>query len=200
MYTYFKGVLTGACPTHVVVEVQGIGYLLFIPSRLLGELPPIGESVLLYASFVVREFAHSLYGFLREEERDVFELLMNVSGIGPKLALSLIGHLSFSQLQSAIIHQNIPALCQVPGVGKKTAERLIVELKDKISTFSTHSIEKSSVVPATKIGQTNDAVLALVNLGYQQARAHKAVMQTMRRAPENIELAQVITMALIELQ
>src|ERR1700730_3165751 len=111
MFAYLKGILISSSPAQAILEVQGIGYSLSIPTRLFGQLPQIGKMVHFYTSFVVREFSHSLYGFLSSQERDLFDLLMNITGIGPKLALSLIGHLTFNELQGAILQQNFTALC-----------------------------------------------------------------------------------------
>ncbi len=198
MYAYLKGVLVSATTSQVVVDIHGIGYLLFIPHRVLDQLPAIGQSVQLFTTFVVREFAHSLYGFINEYERDVFDVLMNITGIGPKLALSLIGHLTLPALQEAIAEQDLRTLCKVPGVGKKTAERLIVELKDKLAHLL--HFEMADYAVATKIDPKNqnfqDAILALINLGYTQSAAQKAVKQSLQEWDEEADLAGLITLAL----
>jgi len=197
MLTYFKGVLVSACFTHLVLDVQGIGYAIFIPHRLMGELPPLGETIQLHTTFVVRECSHALYGFLDSQERDAFDILINVTGVGPKLALSLIGHLTFSELQSAVIHQDLPTLCRVPGVGKKTAERLVVELKDKISErWPTSQMHSPFPLSDSKAQHAQDAMQALMNLGYSQGVAQKAIQQTFKELSESADLASLITAAL----
>ena len=196
MFAYIKGLLTLIQPTCVVVETQGIGYTLFIPSRLLGLLPPLGQSVQFYTTFVVREYAHTLYGFLDSRERDVFEILMSVTGIGPKLALSLIGSLSLPGLRTAILQKDLLTLCQVPGVGKKTAERLVVELKDKLAdllVFPEHLSLSSTKSPPQHF---HDAVSALVNLGYQRQAAQRAVKQALDELPATHDLSLLITQTL----
>jgi Holliday junction DNA helicase RuvA len=201
MYAYLKGTLMSSNPSHIIVEVQGIGYLLSIPYRTFSALPPIGESLYVYTTLVIREFSHTLYGFLSEQERDIFEVLMNVTGIGPKLAISLIGHLSFTDLQMAVRDQNVPMLCKVPGVGKKTAERLIVELRDKLpSLLSLNTQEEmpSSSDPHAQV--VKDAMLALINLGYQQQAAQKALKQSLKGLPETIDLPTLITEALTHMR
>ncbi|MBS4164162.1 Holliday junction ATP-dependent DNA helicase RuvA [Candidatus Protochlamydia amoebophila] len=198
MFAYIKGVLAFFNPSQAIVDVHGVGYLLFIPCRLLGQLPQIGEPVQFYTTYVVREFSHTLYGFLSCQERDIFEILMNVTGIGPKMALSLIGHLSMSELQIAVMRQDLSTLCRVPGVGKKTAERLIVELKDKLAAIG-HLDTSDHIEPLTqdpKSKSVQDAMLALINLGYNQTTAQKAIKQGMKELPEEIDLAQLITVAL----
>lgn len=197
MFAYIKGILINVHPTYVVVEVNGVGYAVFIPCRLLGELPALGQNVQLYTTFVVRESSHALYGFLCNQERDVFEVLMNVTGIGPKLALSLIGHLTFSELQAAVTQQDLSTLCRVPGVGKKTAERLIVELKDKLPSLLSLNVANLAIpIPDSQSQHAQDAILALMNLGYNQSTAQKAIKQTLKELPETTDLALFITTAL----
>lgn len=197
MFAYIKGLLIRAHPAYVVVEVNGVGYAIFIPCRLLGELPPIGQTVQLFTTFVVRESSHALYGFLNSQDRDIFEELMNVTGIGPKLAMSLIGHLTFHELQSAVAYQDLSTLCRVPGVGKKTAERLIVELKDKLPALLPLTAAHLAIpVTDPKAQYVQDAILALVNLGYNQSTAQKAVKHSLKDQPETVDLALLITTAL----
>lgn len=196
MYAYLKGRLVEANSSSVVVDVQGVGYSLFIPCRLMGDLPTLGENVQFFTSFVVRELSQSLYGFLSSQERDVFEALINVTGIGPKLGLSLIGHLTFDQLYSAVSSQDFPTLCKVPGVGKKTAERLVVELKDKLPALIPLHATIALAIPHSKPQHVQDAMLALINLGYNQNSAQKALKQTLKDLPEEADLALLITTAL----
>jgi holliday junction DNA helicase RuvA len=197
MFDYLKGILASVHPTYVVVDVQGIGYSLFIPCRVIGELPSLGQPVQFHTTFVVREFSQSLYGFLKSQERDVFTVLINVTGIGPKLALSLIGHLTFAELQTAVGCQDLAALCRVPGVGKKTAERLIVELKDKLPTLLPLNPANLAIfLSDEKTQHVQDAILALINLGYNQNTAQKAIKQSLKDLPETVDLALLITTSL----
>lgn len=198
MFAYLKGTLAAFTTTHVIVDIQGIGYMLSTPCRVNEQLPAIGQPVQFYTTFVVREFSHALYGFLSSHERDVFEVLMNITGIGPKLALSLIGHLTLSALQDAVSTQDLSTLCRVPGVGKKTAERLVVELKDKLShllQFEMHDYAAASLNDP-KNRALQDAILALINLGYTQSTAHKAVKQSQKELSEDADAASLITLAL----
>ncbi len=199
MYAYLKGTLAAAHSTFIILDVQGVGYMVHIPCRLIGELPRLGESLQLYTTFVVREFSHALYGFLKSHERDVFEGLINVTGIGPKLALGLIGHLSLEELKVAVSEQDLPTLCRVPGIGKKTAERLIVELKDKLPAFlqtNVSDLALKNLPHSVKSEQVQDAILALIQLGYHQSAAQKAIKQTLRECPEATDVAAMITRAL----
>ena len=196
MYAYIKGTLIAFTPIQATVDVQGIGYHLFITCNALGQLPQPGNTVQFFTSFVVREFAHSLYGFLTAQERDVFELLMNITGVGPKLALSLIGHLPGSCLQEAITHEDLTTLCKVPGVGKKTAERLIVELRDKAPSLLSPTANLAIQIQLDEKGHVQDAVLALINLGYSQANAQKAIKSSLKDLPKNYELTHLLTAVL----
>lgn len=198
MFAYLKGNLAAFTASQAIIDIQGIGYMLSIPCRIHEQLPAIGEPVQFYTTFVVREFSHALYGFLNPHERDVFEVLMNITGIGPKLALSLIGHLTLPALQNAVAMQDLRTLCQVPGVGKKTAERLVVELKDKLSHLLQFEMSDYTAAPLTdpKNRALQDAILALINLGYTQSTAHKAVKQSQKELPEDADAANLITLAL----
>lgn len=198
MFAYLKGTLIGFNPAQATVEVNGIGYCIHIPCSSLSQFPAIGAQIQLYTSFVVREFAHTLYGFLQIQERDLFDVLLTVTGIGPKLALSLIGHLSLEKLYEAISNQNLTLLCKVPGVGKKTAERLVVELRDKLSALiATKTADYSiNISRDPHLQKLQDAIFALVNLGYNQTSAQKAVKQSLKDLPEEYDLTMLITSSL----
>lgn len=186
MIAYIKGILTYTSVIHVVIEAQGVGYQVFIPASLYGKLPNMGEKLLLHTSFIVREQSQTLYGFLNAEERDLFELLLKVSGIGPKLALSLIGHMPTSDLCQAINSGDLATLCRIPGIGKKSAERLIIEVKDKLLT--TNITAENTLA--------NDALSALLNLGYQRSVAQKAITKTLEKSENTPDLSALITTSL----
>ncbi len=198
MYAYVKGKLTYSTPIFAVLEAAGVGYKLFIPAHVYGRLPPLGSEVQLHTSFIVRELSQALYGFLSMQERDLFEALLGVTGIGPKLALSLIGHLSVYDLHQAISIGDIPTITKVPGIGKKTAERLFIEMRDKLpglmpTDLSDLAVQMPSDPNARKI---SDAMSALINLGYNQITAQKAIKKTLSEKNETIPLAELITYAL----
>jgi Holliday junction DNA helicase RuvA len=194
MFEYIRGKLVAASPLHAIVDVNGVGYKLLIPASHFAKLPLIGAEVTLYTAYIIRELSHTLCGFLSLREREFFELLNTVSGIGPKTALGLIGNLPAEQLQSAIQSANITTLCKVPGVGKKTAERLVVDLRDKLSSFFHAKTDLLPGLPALPV--TGDAMSALVNLGYNQAVAQKAVEKALKETGEEPNLALLITTAL----
>lgn len=197
MYEYIKGTLIEAAISKIVIEAQGIGYSLLIPFNNFSKLPVIGSTVIFYVSFVVREDSQRLYGFLSRHERDLFENLLEVSGIGPKTSLCLVGHMEIRDLQAAISQGNTHLICKIPGIGKKTAERLIVEMKDKMKK----SMDKSIVSHPLQIseeekGSVVDAISALIHLGYNSAQAQKAIKTALNKIDGEPELAQLITAAL----
>jgi Holliday junction DNA helicase RuvA len=190
MITFLTGKLVEALPTHVVVDVNGVGYEALIPLSSFDKLPQPGQSVKLLTQLVVREDAHTLYGFMTSQERDLFRLLVHtVSGIGPKTALNVLSGISVAAFRGAVANGDIKALSQISGVGKKTAERIIVELKDKIGMAGAWEAasEKHALPPGEQ--RINDAVLALVALGFKQVDAHDSVRgaQTMLGAQATVE-------------
>lgn len=196
MIEYIKGVLIESTPLKTVVEANGIGYKIFTPLSSYSKLPSVGEKVCLFISVVIREDSHKHFGFLTSNERDFFENLIEVSGIGPKTGLALLGHLDATDLQIAISQSDLTSICKVPGIGKKTAERLIVEMRDRIQKNSTPSLIPTSSKSEPSLA--GDALRALVNLGYQPLQVQKAVKSILDTGEEN-DLGKVITLALRKL-
>lgn len=200
MIALIKGILIEVQPSYVVVEVSGIGYKVFVPSNYAGSLPELGKSLILHTSFVIRENSQSLYGFYQQVERSLFEILMEINGIGPKLALSVISHITVEDLHAAIARNDLRTLTKIPGIGKKTAERLAMELRDKLNQFLGESnrfqlSHKITLDPKTQM--MKDAVSALINLGYSQLLAHNAIKLCMEEIEnEDIEISSLITSAL----
>lgn len=178
MITSLSGTLVESLPTQVIIEVQGVGYELLIPLSSYDKLPAPGQSVKILTHLSIREDAHVLYGFMTVAERDLFRLLIHtVSGIGPKIALNVLSGVSVSAFKGSVANGDIKALSQISGIGKKTAERIVVELKDKIGTAGAWeaSSEKHGLSAADQ--KLNDAVLALMALGFKQIEAHDSVKQ-----------------------
>jgi Holliday junction DNA helicase RuvA len=176
MITFLQGKLVEALPTQVTVDVNGIGYEALIPLSSFDKLPQPGHAVKLLTQLVVREDAHTLYGFMTPEERNLFRLLINtVSGIGPKTALNVLSGISVTAFRGAVANGDIKALSQISGVGKKTAERIVVELKDKIGMAGAWEAASAKHGLSQDEQRINDAVLALVALGFKQIEAHDAV-------------------------
>ncbi len=194
MFDYIRGELIETSPTKAVVDAGGIGYAILIPLSTFNKSPAIGSKISLYLSLVVREDAHTLYGFLTRDERDLFITLCDVSGVGPKTALALIGHLEANDLFMAIAHSQVAVLCKIPGVGKKTAERLVVELRDRIKAPSGKNSPTTS--PAGGGSVMNDAISALIHLGYNALQAQKAVRTVLATREKPPILAELITAAL----
>jgi Holliday junction DNA helicase RuvA len=190
MITFLQGKVVESLPTQVVVEVNGIGYEVLIPLSSFDKLPPSGQPVKLLTQLVIREDAHLLYGFMSEAERNLFRLLTHtVSGIGPKTALNILSGISVTAFRGAVAGGDVKALSQISGVGKKTAERIIVELRDKIGVAGAWEAAsaKHTLSPSDQI--LNDAVLALMALGYKQVEAHDSVRaaQAMLGAQATVE-------------
>lgn len=201
MIAYIRGKVLQVLQAHVIIEAGGIGYKLLIAANVYGKIPSIGEEAALHTSFVVRELSQTLYGFLTLQERDFFEALMGVTGIGPKLALAIIGHMPLAELQRAIGQGDIPAICRIPGIGKKNAERLIIEMRDKVHGLAVDPsdfIAYASADPkASALSQRiHDAMSALINLGYNQMTAQKAIKKSLGEMAEEGDLPSLITAAL----
>ena len=176
MIAYLHGKLADSAPTHVVVDCNGVGYSVFIPLSSYDKLPHRdGEVKLLtYHHVVEREGTQQLFGFVTPEEREMFLLLISISGIGPRLAINILSSTSISALRNAIASGDTRTLSALRGIGKKTAERLVVELKDKLGE-AVAFVARGRAATAEEQKLT-DAVLALVSLGYKQVDAHKAVI------------------------
>jgi Holliday junction DNA helicase RuvA len=176
MITFLEGTLIEAMPTHVIVSVHGVGYHVFIPLSSYDKLPAPGAQIKILTHLSIREDAHVLYGFMSAGERDLFRLLVtHVSGIGPKTALDVLSGTSVTSFKAAVVEGDAKSLSQVKGIGKKTAERIIVELKDKVGIAAAWEAASAANGPSAADIQVNDAVLALISLGYKQVDAHKAV-------------------------
>ena len=174
--SFLHGKLAEAGPTHVVVDCGGIGYSVFIPLSSYDRLPPKSGDVklLTYHHVVAHEGTQQLFGFVTPEEREMFLLLISISGIGPKLALNILSSASISALRNAIAAGDTKTLSALRGIGKKTAERLVVELKDKVGAAT--AFEMKGRAPTAEEQKLTDAVLALVSLGYKQMDAHKTIL------------------------
>lgn len=176
MIAFLHGKVVEALPTQVTVDVNGVGYEALIPLSSFDKLPQPGQSVKLLTQLVVREDAHTLYGFMTPEERDLFRLLVHtVSGIGPKTALNVLSGITVTAFRGAVANGDLKALSQISGVGKKTAERIVVELKDKIGMAGAWEAASAKHGLSVDEQRINDAVLALVALGFKQIEAHDSV-------------------------
>ncbi len=182
MSTSVRGTLTRKSPTEIVVDVQGIGYGINIPLSTYEALGDLNTTVSLFTYLYVREDALQLFGFASEEERNLFRVLISVTGIGPKMAQSILSGISGAELRAAILQGNYAMLTAIPGVGRKLAERLVVELRDKIGKVpATSSILASSTDAQTQV--RSEALLALTSLGYNRASAERAIKMAIKDNP-----------------
>jgi Holliday junction DNA helicase RuvA len=174
-----RGTLVEKHPPHLILDVNGVGYELEVPMTTLYRLPAVGEALILHTHLVVREDAQLLYGFADKRDRQLFRELIRLNGVGPKLALALMSGLEVDELVRCVQAQDTSVLVKVPGVGKKTAERLLVELKDRFKAWETLpglsglGIEPSAEAPVSNA--ESDALSALLSLGYKPQEASRAV-------------------------
>ena len=170
MIAHLRGRVLSKRPSHAVVDVNGVGYEVAISVPTFSELPGAGGEVSLHIHTHVREDALSLYGFLRPQEKELFERLISVSGIGPKLAITVLSGMQAEKMVAAIRGNDIGTLTKIPGIGKKTAERMVLELRDKLDSFGVAAAVVSRHSPMEE-----DVLSALTNLGYQRAAAERAL-------------------------
>ena len=176
MITYIKGKLTELSENSIVVECYGVGYEIMVPASIISELPSIGENIKVYTFQYVREDILDLYGFLTKDDLKIFKLLITVNGIGPKGALSILSVIRPDELRLAVLSDDVKAIQKAPGIGGKTAQKLIIELKDKldIEDVINKGFDNPKLVQAT--GSVRDeAIEALVSLGYSSSEAIRAV-------------------------
>jgi Holliday junction DNA helicase RuvA len=182
MIAFVRGILADSLPNQVTVDVNGVGYQAYIPLSTFDKLPHPGSEVKLLTHYHVTERDHVLYGFLTMDERDLFRLLIDrVSGIGPKLALAVLSGMPVADFKDAVIRSDLAALSRMKGVGKKTAERIVLELQDKVGVVQTWQDSRSAHAEHDSSRQSQtDAVLGLIALGFKQSEAQKAVTELVK--------------------
>jgi Holliday junction DNA helicase RuvA len=176
MIAHLRGKLLSKHPNQAIVETAGVGYDVVITIPTFSDLPTVGSDVALHIHTHVREDTIALYGFLRSPEKQLFEKLLTVSGIGPKLAITILSGMAADEMVGAIRSGDVARLTRIPGIGKKTAERMVLELRDKLPTTSA----ESTIVAPTLSAVEEDVISALVNLGYQRAAAEKALQGALK--------------------
>lgn len=197
MYAYIKGELAEINTDHIVIEAGGIGYQVFISLQTFDYLPSVGENLKIYTYLYLREDAMILYGFLTKDDLELFKLLISVSGIGPKGGLAILSTLEADDLRFAILSGDAKAISKAPGVGGKTAQRVILELKDKLSLedafeAKTEHVQKNMAAAGGSV--KNDAVMALTALGYSSTESLKAVSAV--EITEDMDVEEVLKTAL----
>ena len=196
MISYLRGKIAFKAPTQAVIDVGGVGYGISISLVTYDQLPIIGEEVLLFTHMHVREDRMELFAFADEGEREVFEMLIGVSGIGPSLALTILSGMSLRDLQEAIVHERVSELTGIKGIGKRTAERLVLDLRDKVSL----SVDISEIETQNETGSaiSEEAAMALMALGMTQSEARQAVRKAIERDGSDLTVQQLIKFALKE--
>ncbi len=197
MIAHLHGALTVKAVERVVVNVRGVGYQVLIPLSTYYTLPNPPESVTLLTTLHVREDAMRLYGFATEDERALFELLVGVSSIGPRLALNMLSSIPAGDLQQAIAQADVSRLQSIPGIGRKTAERVVLELQEKVNLVQlTTAVPPADVVAAESDHLVGDVISALLNLGYKRGEAEKAVQAVRAGANGRLSLETLLKDAL----
>lgn len=187
MFAHFDGIVAEKNADSIVLDVNGVGYLLLVSGATLSMAPSVGERMKLYASLNVREDAMELFGFYSREEKAMYERLKGVSGVGSRTALQILSALSVRDLSLALVSGDANALTRVPGIGKKTAQRLVLELKDKVDD-SQLAGSGASVAPKAAAGPESEAVAALVALGYSASEATRAISRVAGQTDKTDEL------------
>ena len=193
MYAYLNGKVAEKGPNSLVIDVNGVGYLLSVSMNTLQQTPPVGEAMKVYTVLSVREDAMELFGFSSQEERKMFNQLLSISGIGPKVALNILGSMPLRDLTLAIVTGDVTALSRAPGVGKKTAQRIALELKEKVDENDlnfTPNAPKGGFTPVQE-DAAQEALAALQALGYTAAEAARAVSQVRGQSDSANELVRL---------
>jgi Holliday junction DNA helicase RuvA len=192
MLAYVRGKVMEKSPTRVVLDVNGVGYEIFVPVTTYERVPAVGQEVLLHTYLHVREDVMQLYGFCEPEEKEIFEKLISVSGVGPRLAQGILSKISADRLRQVIAGGDAALLAQIPGIGRKTAQRLVTELRDKVG--GPQPVEEWITTADTSAAE--EAVLALISLGYKRNEAYKMVRRALNEAGKDADLETIIKKAL----
>jgi len=197
MITFLRGRLVHALTTLATIDVGGVGYEVLIPLSSYDKLPTADQPIEVLTHLHVREDAQILYGFMSSAERDLFRLLVNhVSGIGPKMALAVLSGMSVNSFKAAVVNNDVASLSKISGVGKKTAERMVLELKDRVGVAAAWEAASAAQAPTLEQKQANEAVLALIALGYKQVDTHKLVRDLQEHEGAGKSAEELVKMAL----
>jgi Holliday junction DNA helicase RuvA len=199
MIAHIQGLLHFKSPEYLVIDVEGIGYQVQVPLSTFYDLPQVGSTVSLHIHTHVREDALQLYGFQSPEEKTLFVRLMSIAGIGPRLAVNILSGISPAELVESLSQNNLARLTSIPGVGRKTAERIMVEMKDKVSTLAPGLDVTVTVRTTADEAMNEDALSALINLGYKKGVAQRAVENARHRLRGEITIESLLKEALREL-
>ena len=192
-----RGILVASKPPEILVQVGGVGYEIQVPMSTAWRLPEIGRELQLHTHFAVRDDAQLLYGFSREKDKLLFRALIRVNGVGPKMALAILSGMDADEFVGAVQNNALSALTSMPGVGKKTAERLLVEMRDRLAEWG----DGAAVTPTAAAGQpaasiSREAETALVSLGYKPAEASRAITRVLQQHPDTADSESLIRLVL----
>ena len=196
MIGQIEGTIIEKNPPEILVEVAGITYEILVPMSTLYQLPESGELVRLHTHFSVREDAQTLYGFFDAETKKMFRSLVRVNGVGPKMALGILSGMSVEDFVQAVRNNDSEAMVRMPGIGKKTAERLMIEMRDKMIEWDSDDNVGSDLSSQTKSSFTKDAEIAMINLGYKPQQAARAIAQVLKVNPEINDSEELIRFSL----
>ena len=196
MIGQIEGTIIEKNPPEILVEVAGITYEILVPMSTLYQLPESGELVRLHTHFSVREDAQTLYGFFDAETKKMFRSLVRVNGVGPKMALGILSGMSVEDFVQAVRNNDSEAMVRMPGIGKKTAERLMIEMRDKMIEWGSDENVGSDLSSQTKSSFTKDAEIAMINLGYKPQQAARAIAQVLKVNPEINDSEELIRFSL----
>lgn len=192
-----RGVLVEKKPPEIQIDVAGICYEVQVPMSTLYQLPELGKEIILHTHFVVRDDAQLLYGFFEEKEKSMFRSLIKVNGVGPKMALGILSSMEADEFVRAVRGNDINAMVKMPGIGKKTAERLLIEMRDRLSDWGGDGESADPVLTSTAAASiTNDAETALISLGYKPQQAAHAIAQVLKANPEIQDSEELIRQSL----
>jgi Holliday junction DNA helicase RuvA len=192
MIAHIQGSLYFKSPEHLIIDVDGIGYQVHVPLTTFYELPDVGNTVALHIHTHVREDALQLYGFQAQEEKALFIRLMGVAGIGPRLAVNILSGISPAELAESLLQGDLARLISIPGVGRKTAERIMVEMRDKVSTLVPGHDVTVPLKTAAEEAMIEDALSALLNLGYKKGMAQRAIENARKRLEGEVTLENLL--------
>ncbi len=188
MISRLSGIILEKDSASILIDVQGIGYEVHVSLNSLFDAPDIGESVTLHTHFVVRDDAHQLFGFTKLQERNLFRLLIKINGVGPKMAIAVLSGVSYDEFVRCVNQNDIAGLVKLPGVGKKIAERLLMEMRDKIPILNSSSELAASAIEPTMSEISREAESALITLGYKPQEAAKMVNRTSEDERDSVEI------------
>ncbi len=201
MITFLRGILQDNLSSQITIDVNGVGYEVNVPLSDLDRLGRPGDTITVLTHLHIREQDHTLFGFCTTDERDLFRLLINrVSGVGPKVAMAVLSGMTVGDFKAAVVNEDVNTLSKIKGLGKKTAERIVLELKDKVGVAAAWEAASAVHEPSPEQAKQTDAILALISLGYKQGEAAKAVAAVAKSRGDDTAVEELVRESLRQLQ